>query len=116
MTTHLIISRNQRSHGFQNTHPCEFAWSDYRLEVQTLLTLLLRHPALLFCPFLFLHGFPNGPRNCPVVDWYVRGFTLIIVDLVMLADMKAARRVSSLVEGPSLPMQFRELFAIPASR
>jgi hypothetical protein len=51
-----------------------------------------------------------------VVDRYVRGFTLITVDLIMLADMKAARRVPSLVEGLSLPMQPREFFAIPTSR
>jgi hypothetical protein len=88
-------------------------WTGYQLEIQQLLTLLLRHPSPLFFGFLFLHGFPNGPWNCPVVDRYVRGFTLITVDLIMLADMKAARRVPSLVEGLSLPMQLREFFAIP---
>ena len=113
--TYLVVCSNQLSYGVKSTRSCEFAGTCHRLEVELLLRLLLRQSASLRLLFCFLHGIPNGSRNCPMIHWYACVIAFLLVCIVVLTNMETAGGIPSFVQRLSLPIQFRELFILPAT-
>lgn len=109
--TYLIVSCNELSNGLKNTCSGEFTRPRHHLKVELLLLLLLRE--FLFGFFFFQLLFPNGPWNCPVINWYVFFITLLLIDRKMLTNVQAARRIAPLKESLPLPMQFEEALVDP---
>ena len=111
---YLVVCSDQLSYSLKSTRPHEFVGTHHRCEVQQLLCFLLRHLASLCLLLLFLHGLPNVLWNRPMSHRYARIFAFLLVDFVVLTNMKMTAWIPSFVECLALPIQFRELLIIPA--
>ena len=92
----------------ENSFSCEFEQSGHHWEVQLKLFLLFCQLNLRYCLFLLLLFLPNCPWNGPVMYRYVFLFASFFIELIMLMDMQATSRVSSLKKGLAFSMCFDE--------
>lgn len=113
---YLIVCSNQFSYGLKHTRSCEFMGTHHKLEVKLLLRLLLCQLASLFLFFHLLHGIPDGLQDCPMIHWYACIIAFLLVFFVVLTNMEMAGRIPSFVQCLSLPVQFCELFILPATQ
>ena len=111
--TYLVVSCDKLCDCMESRLPCEVAWSNNRFKAQLLLLLLLGQSTLLFGLFLLLHSLPDLTRDCPMIHQYVIFLTFLLVNIIMLTNMRSTRRVPSLVEGLACSIRFDECLVNP---
>jgi hypothetical protein len=102
--TYLIISCNKIGHCMQGAGSRELSRSNHGFKSQMLLAIT---SITLGC---FRLGYFRWSR--PVIHTYFSFFTPLLVDFIMLTDMEAIRRITSLMECLSYSIQFDKIYVI----
>jgi len=106
--TNFIVSRNKLGDCIENPGPRELARPCNSFKGQLLLLLLLRQSALLFGLLLLLHDLPDITRDRPMTHRYVPIFASLLVNHVMLTNVRATGRISPFVKSLALAIRLNE--------